>query len=1091
MKNKKHLLFLLSFFLGTILVFTSTASSASAQGYYRYPALHGNTLIFSAEGDIWTVDIQGGMARRLTTHPGEETHSAISPDGQTLAFSATYEGPTEVYTIPLDGGMPTRWTYEADSSTAVGFASDGHLMYTTRAFSTLPNPQLVTIDLKTKGKKPIPLSQASDGSYDASGQTLYFVRPGFHNNNTQRYKEGTAQNIRKFTAGQTEAQNLTSDFLGENFSPMWWDGRVYYVCDRDGTWNIWSMNEEGKDLQQNTLHQGWNVKSPYMDDGRIVYQLGADLRVLDVRNNQDQLIPLSLASDFDQLREKWVKEPLDYLTSAHVHPAGESVVLTARGRVFVAPVGDGRLVRASFKEGIRYRDVVFMPDGQSLLALSDKSGELEFVTMSANGVGEENLLTNDGKILRFRGHPSPDGKWIAYDDKNDDLWILNTESKKQSKISTSQEGIGDISWSPDSQWLAYSQSAFNTFLQIHLYNIETGERIPLTSDRVNSMSPAWSPDGKFIYFLSDRNLRSVVGSPWGTRQPEPYFDKPIKIYCLSLRKGIRSPFKPEDELLVETTEKEKAKEGKQEISDIAIDLDGLQNRIREIPITPGDYANLNVNDEALFWVERGGDYDSPALLKAVKIDNKEIKVETILDGIRSFELTANGKKLMVRRENSFYVFDAELEELEDLDLKENEVNLRGWSFPIDVREDFRQLYIDAWRLERDYFWDPNMHGVDWDAMRDKYLPLVDRITTRRELNDLIGELVGELSALHVSVRGGDLRQGPDQIRVATLGARLERDESAGGYRIDYIYKSDPDYPDERSPLADPDLEVQEGDIIVSINGQNTLSSLHPNILLRNQTGRQVLVSIKSGESGKVRQVIVTPTGNESNLRYSDWEYTRRLKVEEDSNSEIGYVHLRAMGGGNITEWYRHFYPVFKRKGLIIDVRHNNGGNIDAFILEKLIRKAWFYWKPRAGNPYWNMHYAFRGHMVVLCNEETASDGEAFAEGFKRLGLGKVIGTRTWGGEIWLSSNNRLTDRGLARAPQTGVYGPEREWLIEGHGVDPDMVVDNLPHETFNGKDAQLEAAIVYLKEQIQKHPVDIPEPPPYPDKSFKYNKKKK
>lgn len=1091
MKKKKHQLFLLSFFLGTILVFASAISVASTLGYYRYPALYGNTLVFSAEGDIWAVDIQGGIARRLTTHPGEETHPAISHDGQTLAFSATYEGPTEVYTMPLNGGMPTRLTYEADSSIVVGFTQDDHLIYSTRAFSTLPNPQLVTIDLKTKELKLIPLSQANDGSYDTSGQTLYFVRPGFHNNNTQRYKGGTAQNIWKFTAGQSEAKNLTSDFLGENFSPMWWNDRIYYVCERDGTWNIWSMNEDGKDLQQHTQHQGWNVKSPYLNQGRIVYQLGADLRVLDVRNNQDQLLQISLTSDFDQLREKWVKNPMDYLTSAHVHPSGESIVLTARGRVFVAPVGEGRFVRASFKEGIRYRDVVFMPDGKSLLALSDESGELEFVTMPASGVGEENPLTSNGKILRFQGHPSPDGKWIAYDDKNNDLWLLNLESKKQSRISTSQEGIGDISWSPDSKWVAYSQSAYNTFLQIHLYSIETGKQIPLTSDRINSMNPAWSPDGQFIYFLSDRNLRSVVGSPWGTRQPEPYFDKPIKIYCLSLRRGIRSPFKPEDELYDSSERRGNQDRDSAKETLIKIDMDNIQHRIREVPVSPGNFTNLKVNDEALFWVERGGSFDTPAQLKAVEIGNKDIKVETIMNGISNFELSADGKKLMIRKGNSFYIADSELEEFEPSDLFENEVDLKRWNFPIDVCEDFRQLYIDAWRLERDYFWDPKMHGVDWDALRDKYLPLVDRITTRRELSDLIGELMGELSALHVSVRGGDLRQGTDQIRVATLGARLERDDSAGGFRIDYIYEADPDYPDELSPMADPDLDIQEGDIIVRINGQNTLSVRHPHVLLRNQEGHQVLLSIKSGNSGKIRQVVVTPTGNESNLRYSDWEYTRRLKVEEDSNGEIGYVHLRAMGGGNITEWYRHFYPVFKRKGLIIDVRHNRGGNIDAFILEKLIRKAWFYWKPRAGNPYWNMHYAFRGHMVVLCNERTASDGEAFAEGFKRLGLGKVIGTRTWGGEIWLSSNNRLTDRGLARAPQTGVYGPEREWLIEGHGVDPDMVVDNLPHETFNGQDAQLQAAIAYLKEQIRHHPVDIPEPPPYPDKSFKYNKKKK
>ncbi|MFO7866168.1 MAG: S41 family peptidase [Candidatus Aminicenantes bacterium] len=1086
--NKQRILLSFCLFFGIIFVSAFVSEAASTLGYYQYPALRGETLVFSAEGDIWRVDVQGGTARRLTTHPGEETHPAVSPDGQILAFSATYEGPTEVYTMPIAGGVPTRWTYESDSSIVVGFTPDGRLIYTTRAYSTLPNQQLVAIDLKTNKREVIPLHQAGDGSYDDSSRALYFVRPAFHNNNTQRYEGGTAQNIWKFTDGQTEARNLTADFPGENFSPMWWNGRVYYVSERDGTWNIWSMDEEGRDLKQHTRHEGWNVKSPCLDNGRIVYQLGADLRALDVRSGEDQLIPISLASDFDQLREKWVKEPLDYLTSAHVHPGGESVVLTSRGRVFVAPVGDGRLVRASFKEGIRYRDAVFMPGGQTLLALSDESGELEFVTMPANGVGEEKPLTHDGEILRFQGHPSPDGKWVAYDDKNNDLWLLNTESKKQTKISLSQEGTGDISWSPDSKWLAFCETAFNTFVQIHLYSVETGEHIPLTTDRVNSMSPAWSPDGRFIYFLSDRNLQSVVSSPWGTRQPEPYFDKPMKIYCLSLQQGVRSPFKPEDELYEPPETRDKQEESAAKEVSIQIDRENIQRRIREVPVEPGKLAGLEVNDRALFWIERGESYRDPSRLKAVKIGNEDIKAVTVLEGIRNFEMTPNGEKIMLREGNSFYVLDAVPKKIPDL--KKGEVNLQGWSYPIDVREDLRQLYIDAWRLERDYFWDPGMHGVDWEAMRDKYLPLVDRITTRRELNDLIGELVGELSALHVSVRGGDLREGPDQIRVATLGARLQRDESAGGYRISYIYKSDPDYPGELSPLADPDLNVRAGDVITGINGQSTLSVRHPRALLRNQAGQQVLVTVKSGETGETRQLIIAPTENEYNLRYNDWQYTRRMEVEEKGEGEIGYVHLRAMGGGNITEWYRNFYPVFKRKGLIIDVRNNRGGNIDAFILGKLIRKAWFYWKPRAGNPYWNMHYAFRGHMVVLCDENTASDGEAFAEGFKRLGLGKVIGTRTWGGEIWLSSNNRLTDRGLARAPQTGVYGPEREWLIEGHGVDPDIVVDNLPHATFKGKDAQLEAAVDYLQEQIRKHPVDIPEPPPYPDKSFKTNTKK-
>jgi len=608
----------------------------------------------------------------------------------------------------------------------------------------------------------------------------------------------------------------------------------------------------------------------------------------------------------------------------------------------------------------------------------------------------------------------------------------------------------------------------------------------LTTDRVNSTNPAWSHDGKFIYFLSDRNLRSVVGSPWGTRQPEPFFDRPQIIYVLSLRKELRSPFKPADELWEKPPSKKASPEEKSGTKNINIDLDGIQKRIREVPVSAGNFYSLKVNDQALFWIERGIGYGSRAKLQTLKITNEDIKVETIQDGISWFDLSADGKKLVLTKGNNFYIFDAVPQK--KADLSKDQVDLQGWNFSIDIEEDFRQLFIDAWRLERDYFYDPGMHGLDWDAVKDKYLPLVKRITTRQELNDLIGQVVGELSALHVSVRGGDLRQGQDQVRVATLGTRLDRDESAGGYRIDHIYQSDPDYPNELSPLGDPDLNIQKGDIILKINGRSTLSVIHPNALLRNQAGRQVLLDLKSAATGKDRKVIVTPIGYEAGLRYSDWEYSRRLQVDQIGGGEIGYVHLRAMGGGNITEWYRNYYPVHKRKGLIVDVRHNRGGNIDAFILEKLMRKAWFYWKSRVGEPTWNMHYAFRGHMVVLCDENTASDGEAFAEGFRRLGLGKVIGTRTWGGEIWLSSNNRLTDRGLARAPQTGVYGPEREWLIEGHGVDPDIVVDNLPHATFKGKDAQLETAVAFLKEQIRLHPVDIPEPPPYPDKTYKKKK---
>jgi tricorn protease len=1084
-------------------VSAQTGASAGTQGFYRFPTLRGETIVFAAEGDLWTVSTQGGLARRITTHPAQESDPLLSPDGRTLAFTARYEGPVEVYTMPMEGGVPTRRTFESEPSIATTWTPAGDLVYTTQRYSTLPDPQLVSISLKSGERTRLPLAQASEGSYDQSGRTLYFVRPAFHQNVTRRYKGGTARKIWKFTEGQPEAVAITADYAGESHSPLWWNGRVYFVTDRDGTMNVWSMNEQGADLRQHTKHSGWDVKKPALDAGRLVYQVGADLWLYDIAKGAERMISITLPSDFDQLREKWVKKPIEALTSVHLHPKGESVVLTARGRVFVAPAGAGRLVNASRKPGVRYRDVRFMPDGKSLLALSDASGEFEFATLPPNGVGEEKAITSDGKVLRFDGRPSPDGKWIVYTDNNSGVWLLNVATKEQTMFAPNREGGGDFAWSSDSRWIAWSQTASNSFLQILLYNVETKTTTPVTSDRVNSNSAAFSPDGKWLYFLSDRNLNSVVGSPWGPRQPEPFFDRPMKIYQVALKKGLRPPFKPVDELHPDAPEKPDAKPSPSPSAKAAasptptpsptpvpakvdIDLEGLSARIYEVPAGSGRFSDLAVVAKTLFWITADPGGERRRHLMAMEIANKDPKPIRVIEDITGYEVSADGKKMLAQKREDLYVVDAGIKVIAPADLPKAKVDLAGWTFPIDVREDWKQIFVDAWRMERDYFYDRNMHGVDWAGVLKRHLPLVERITTREELSDLIGWMVGELSILHTAVRGGDLRLGPDDVKVPSLGARLVRDAKAGGYRIDYIYQHDPDYPEERSPLADPELNISVGDVVLSVNGVDALSTEQFESLLRGQEGRQVLLKVKAGKGGAPRDVIVVPTGDERNLRYTDWEHTRRLEVEEKSKGQLGYVHLRAMGGGDLTSWYRHFYPAFDRAGIIIDVRHNRGGNIDSFLLSKLMRRAWMYWQGRSGEPTWNMQFAPRGHLVVLVDAETASDGEAFADGFRRLGLGKVIGVRTWGGEVWLSDVNRLTDGGIARAPQTGVYGPEGEWLIEGHGLEPDMVVDNLPHATFKGQDAQLEAAIAHLQAEIKKDPRPVPKAPKHPDKSFKY-----
>lgn len=1071
-----------------------THHSAPNKGYYRFPTLYNDTLIFTAEGDLWRVDVGGGGAQRLTTHHGQETHAAVSPDGALIAFSAQYEGPIEVYTMPLHGGRPVRRSFDDDEALVVGWTPDGKIIYATKRYAGVPNTQLRTIDLETGMQDMIPLHQAADGCYDEAG-AFYFTRLPFQGSHTKRYKGGTVQNIWKFAKDAAEAVLLTADYPGTSKTPMWWDGRLYFASDRDGTMNLWSMTADGADLQQHTRHSGWDVQTPALHNGRIVYQLGADLWLYDIPTSEDALLEITLASDFDQTRQRWVQYPLSYLEEWHFSPTGDRLALTVRGRVFVAPTEQGRLVEVTRESGVRYRDARFWPDGDALLAMSDASGELEFYQLPADGMGETTQLTHNGDVFRYQGVPSPDGNWVAITDKNYRLWLLNVESGAMQQIVESEESpLYDPTWSPDSQWLAFVESAANGHVQIKLYSMAVGTITAVTSDRIDSYSPTWSPDGDWLYFLSDRHFKSLVPSPWGARQPDPYFEDTTKLYALALRSGLRFPFRPDDELFsaangnVEKKNNNNGKSGEkgETAVTVAIEFEQLPRRLYELPVPPGSYSRLAVNKKALFWVERAVSENPKFHLIGMEIKNKDVSPETLAHDIKGYVLSADGKKLAVQQKNAFYTFDATGKAPKREDKKR--VDLSNWSFAVDRLQEWRQMFVEAWRLERDYFYDPNLHGIDWQGLLDRHLPLVERITDREELDNLLAQLVGELSALHTYVRGGDKRRGRDQIRLASLGATWQRDETGGGYRVDHIYRADPDYPTTWSPLMHPDVPVTEGDVITAINGVPTLSVAHPALLLQNQAGQQVRLTVQPDGAVAPVETVITPVtpATDAELRYAEWEYLNRQRVEEMGQGAIGYLHLRAMGGDNFSEWVRGYYPVFDRSGLIIDVRYNRGGNIDSWILGKLLRRAWFYWQQRVGRSYWNMQYAFRGHMVVLCNEFTASDGEAFADGFRRLELGQVIGTRTWGGEIWLSYNTGLVDKGIASAAQMGVYTPEGEWLIEGHGVEPDIVVDNLPHATFAGADAQLETAVDHLQARIAAEPVTTPLPPPFPDKSFRY-----
>ncbi|HUX46101.1 MAG TPA: S41 family peptidase [Terracidiphilus sp.] len=1106
--------------LAFLLFVAASLSLASAQsmpplhrGYYTAPAIHGDTLVFTAEGDLWTVGAQGGIAHRLTSDPGRETNAVISPDGKTVAFSGDSEGPTEVYTIPIDGGLPQRITWDGNAR-PVGFAPDGRIMVSTARYSDLPGTEVVLIDNKGV-RQIIPLAQAAQAVYDASGKSLFFTRWFSQPSHTKRYKGGTAESIWRYD-GTGEAVPLTADYTGTSTNPLFWNGLVYFISDRDGVRNIYSMAPDGKDVKELSHQHIFDVESAALHNGRLVYACAGDLWLLDLHTGHEQQLPVTLQSDFDQMRVHWVKKPLEYLTSVHLSPDGSRAVFTARGAVFSIPAKTGRIIQIANESGVRYRDARFLPDGKAILALSTATGETEFWNFPGNGVGKPTQLTSDDHVLRTGGLPSPDGVWLAHTDKDQRLWLYNFKTKVNKQIAQSRNGgFTNLSWSPDSRWLAYAESANNQFDQIKILNVASGEIHAITSDRYNSDDPAWSSDGKWLYFLSDRMLKTAVRSPWGPRQPDPYFNHTMKIYELALLPGLRSPFLPADELHPDTPDKsddskpsdndksnssgkssekekstdkdkDKSKEAKK-IPEVKIDFTALETRLEDVPASAGNYGSLQATAKRLCWLSAADESEEHAALQCLAIDNKGDKPDTVLSGVRSFEVSLDRKKLLVRQKDDFYVLDASIKTADPKALEKAKIDLSHWTWATTPRSEYHGIFLDAWRLERDYFYDRHMQGVDWVAMRDRYLPLVDRVADRNELNDVIAQMVSELSALHTFVVGGDARGPDDHIDLASLGARLQRDEKAGGYVVEHIYAHDPDLPDQAPPLARPESLVKEGEVITTIDGTPTLSVPDARELLRGKAGIQVLLQVKSAK-GDTREVLVKPVSarEDADLRYNEWEYTRRLQVDHDSHDAIGYVHLRAMGPNDIDQWARDFYPVFNRQGLIIDVRHNNGGNIDSWLLGKLLRKAWFYFQPRVGNPSWNMQDAFRGHIIVLCDQHTASDGEAFTAGFQHFQLGKVIGMRTWGGEIWLSFNNMQLDNGIASAAQLGVYTPDEKWLIEGHGVDPDIVVDNLPHATFTGDDAQLQAAIHLLQQEIKEDPRPVPPHPPYPDKAFHY-----
>jgi tricorn protease len=902
------------------------------------------------------------------------------------------------------------------------------------------------------------------------------------------------------------------------------------------------MARDGGDPKQLTHETGFGIRGANLDRGRIVYQLGADLHVYDIADARDRMLAIELPSDFDQQRRRLVKNPLEFFEDADFAPSGERVAVVARGRIALMGVGPLRRIDVATPATARASVATVSPDGRSVYAILDDAGAPQIWRFAADGGEEKKQLTSDDAGHRWGLWLSPNGKLLANAALDGRLFLLDLDKGENRLIDTAEAtDLRGLAWSSDSRYLAFVRSDTRVErAQIFLYEPATQKKERLTSDRYDSYAPAFTPDNKWLYFLSNREFRSSISSPWGDRNMGPFFDRRTKIYALALQPGLRFPFQPKDELTPSTPASDakpadtkpaeskptdskpgdtkpadaKAADTKAEAKPpagkdsapkpAAIEWEGLADRLYEVPLSSGNYVALETDGKLLYFLDQGG--EGRRALRTLKIDRDQ-HPQDFLGNLREFALSADHKKLFLRRwaadnrVGDMYIVPAGAKAPDRLGGAPTEfgkvksqlgqttgdvarliealdgmlVRASDWTITVDPRAEWRQIFANAWRLHRDYFFDRDMRGVDWQKARERYQPLIERVTDREELNDAMAQMVGELGALHSQIRAGDVRVAEDGGKPGFLGAVLAAEP--GGARIRHIYRGDPELLGERSPLAQPGVDAREGDLIVAVNGQPVPGASDIAELLVGQAGNQVLLALKRGDSQprdvKTVVKVVDATRNAS-LRYGDWEEGRRSVVQAAGNGRIGYLHLRAMSTDDIGTFAREFYAQFDRDALIIDVRRNNGGNIDSWIIEKLLRRAWAFWRPRYGNrETYNMQQTFRGHLAVLVDERTYSDGETFAAGIKELKLGPLIGTRTAGAGVWLNDDRtRLSDYGNVRTAQLAQYAARSgEQLVENRGVEPDIVVENLPHATYDGQDTQLQEAIRVLQLKLKEQPI--------------------
>lgn len=1093
-----------------LAAFLSTGSvyAAEESRLMRYPDIHGDKIVFSYGGDLWLVPSEGGTATRLTTHIGGESFAKFSPDGKTIAFSAGYDGNFDVYTIPAEGGVPKRITWHPKGDMTLDWHPSGKkiLYRSNKDAKTNPGPRydrLYTIGADGGYPEPLPLFEGELTSYSPDGSKIAYNRIAREFRTWKRYRGGMEQNIWIYDFDNNTAEKIT-EYEGTDAFPMWYGDKIYFISDRDYTMNIFCYDTVTKKIRKLTNHKEYDVKWPSIGDGRIVYEQAGYLYVLDLSTEKTKKISVYANSEHNLKRPSYMNAGT-LIRSFNISSAGKRAIFEARGDIFTVPAEKGEVRNLTKTPGIRERSPAFSPDGKWVAYLSDKTGEYEIYLAKPDGKGEEVQLSKGVGEFPFSIRWSPDSKMISFYDQTGNLYYIDVESKKIKGVDKNEFGdLSDYSWSADSKWLAYSKGGENNFSSIYLYSLEKGESYQVTSSLYNDYAPTFDPEGKYLYFLTDRtiNIRfRNFESGWE-------FVSPTNVCVTTLKADTPSPLAPEsDEIEVKEekaadTEKgeengEKAgdeedkqdadKEEEKEDEGLAIDIEGLEQRAISLPIGSGIFGGLMAVKGKVIYGELPSDaqvisFDrrGPVGASLKYFDLAKREEQTIISGIGGAALAAGGGKLLYSSPGIFGIIDiAPGKKIGDGSISTD------LPVKVDPAAEWSQMFYEAWRLERDFFYVDNMHGVDWKKIKRRYEVFLPYLTSRADLNYIIGELQAELNVGHAYI-GGGFAPGPRQPFVGGgyLGADFKVDDNSGRYILSKIYTGRNWDNQFTAPLAQPGIDVKEGEYLLSINGHELKYPTNPHELLENTAGHQIVITVGTDPSGEdSREYTIEPIGNDTNLRYADWVESNRKKVHEATGGRVGYLHVPDTNVWGLMEFAKYFYPQADMDGIIVDVRYNSGGWIPTFFIDKLGTKLTSIFKRRYTKPFKVPPTAVNGHLACIINGYAGSGGDAFPYYFKQAGLGPLIGMKTWGGLVGYDRGIPLMDGGFISMPSIGFINLEGEYDVERVGVAPDIEVDNRPDLVVDGHDPQLEKAIEYLMNEIKKDPPVMPSIPKDPDKS--------